>query len=132
MLRSFYSALFTLVMPDFERLRRPGTRADARRSTALLVAAAHETVHRLVSREDSGYGDRSFLLHTPEQVCEGRGGSRGVAWRAEGELGGRGCGSGVALWWWWWTWCITSSIVLQASVSRELERWGRGREWGCL
>eukprot|EP00903_Cladosiphon_okamuranus_P006045 g5962.t1 len=67
-LRSFYSSLFTLVMPDFERLRRPGTRADARRSTALLVAEAHETVHRLVSREDSGYEDRSFLLHTPEQV----------------------------------------------------------------
>lgn len=55
-------------MPDFERLRRPGTRADARRSTALLVAEAHETIHRLVSREDSGYTDRSFLLHTPEQV----------------------------------------------------------------
>lgn len=36
--RSFYSSLFTLVMPDFERLRRPGTRADARRRTALLVA----------------------------------------------------------------------------------------------
>ncbi|CBN75179.1 conserved unknown protein [Ectocarpus siliculosus] len=67
-LRSFYSSLFTLVMPDFERLRRPGTRADARRSTAMLVAEAHETVHRLVSREDSGYADRSFLLHTPEQV----------------------------------------------------------------
>lgn len=58
-------------MPDFERLRRPGTRADARRSTALLVAEAHETLHRLVSREDSGYTDRSFLLHTPEQVREG-------------------------------------------------------------
>ncbi|CAM9314341.1 unnamed protein product [Pylaiella littoralis] len=67
-LRSFYSSLFTLVMPDFERLRRPGTRADARRSTALLVAEAHEAVHRLVSQEDSGYADRSFLLHTPEQV----------------------------------------------------------------
>ncbi|CAN0431647.1 unnamed protein product, partial [Laminaria digitata] len=67
-LRAFYSSLFTLVMPDFERLRRPGTRADARRSTALLVAEAHEAVHGLVSREDSGYADRSFLLHTPEQV----------------------------------------------------------------
>ncbi|CAM9239277.1 unnamed protein product [Ascophyllum nodosum] len=67
-LRSFYSSLFTLVMPDFERLRRPGTRADARRSTALLVAEAHETIYRLVSRPDSGYADRSFLLHTPEQV----------------------------------------------------------------
>lgn len=67
-LRSFYSSLFTLVMPDFERLRRPGTRGDARRSTALLVADAHELVFRLVSREDSGYTDRSFLLHTPDQV----------------------------------------------------------------
>lgn len=58
-------------MPDFERLRRPGTRADARRSTALLVAEAHETVYQLVSREGNGYVDRSFLLHTPEQVRNG-------------------------------------------------------------
>lgn len=97
MLRSFYSSLFTLVMPDFERLRRPGTRADARRSTALLVAEAHETVHRLVSREDSGFEDRSFLLHTPEQVRAGRG--RGVWRRRRMGVGG---GGGV-LWclpWW--------------------------------
>lgn len=68
MLRFFYSSLFTLVMPDFERLGRPGTRADARRSTAVLVAEAHDTIYGLVSAKDSGYADRSFLLHTPEQV----------------------------------------------------------------
>ncbi|CAN0043130.1 unnamed protein product, partial [Discosporangium mesarthrocarpum] len=67
-LRHFYSSLFSLVMPDFERIRRPGVRADARRTTSLLVAEAHEGIYALAADEASGYEDKSFLLHTPEQV----------------------------------------------------------------
>lgn len=85
-------------MPDFERLRRPGTRADARRSTALLVAEAHETVHGLVAREDSGYVDRSFLLHSPEQVRVGR---------RDGEWRGGVCGVGYRR-----VTCVNISTVL--------------------
>ncbi|CAM9217699.1 unnamed protein product [Phaeothamnion confervicola] len=67
-MQSFYSSLFALVLPDFERVTAPAVRAAARRRTALRVAEAHDTVHAAVRDPANGYRDTSFLVHTPAQV----------------------------------------------------------------
>ena len=67
-MRSFYSSLFSLSLPEFDRLRNPRLAAQARQQIAVELADAHAAVHRLVMAPESGYSDQSFLLHTPQQV----------------------------------------------------------------
>ena len=43
-MHAFYSSLFALVMPSFDRLTPPAARAAARKAIALHIVAAHDSV----------------------------------------------------------------------------------------
>eukprot|EP00616_Rhizochromulina_sp_CCMP1243_P008845 CAMPEP_0118980786 /NCGR_PEP_ID=MMETSP1173-20130426/29108_1 /TAXON_ID=1034831 /ORGANISM="Rhizochromulina marina cf, Strain CCMP1243" /LENGTH=726 /DNA_ID=CAMNT_0006931157 /DNA_START=89 /DNA_END=2265 /DNA_ORIENTATION=- len=64
----FYSTIFALAVPSFERLAPLEVREAARKGVAERIANAHQSVYNLVKDPANKYGDSSFLQHTPEQV----------------------------------------------------------------
>ena len=68
-MHAFYSSLFALVMPSFDRLTPPTARAAARKAIALQIVAAHDSVNAMVRDPANKYTNaEACLLHTPEQV----------------------------------------------------------------
>jgi len=71
-LDSFYKSLFSLVMPEFDRLTSPRLRASARNATAQTIANSYEAFYNAVmDKERSGIDEASLkgiLLHNPQQV----------------------------------------------------------------
>ena len=68
-LKALYATLFSLAMPSFDRLASPRLRVRARRGTALLVAAAYDTVYNAVTDARHAYPDAADLVpHPPNQV----------------------------------------------------------------
>jgi len=71
-LESFYKSMFSLVMPEFDRLTSPRLRASARNATAGAIAVAYEKFY--VSLTDTGRSGfqpaqlTNILLHDPHQV----------------------------------------------------------------
>lgn len=64
----FYSSIFTLVMPDFDKVQQSSIKIQARQRTALALANAHEAIYEMVTDDKNHYSTRSFLQHTPQQV----------------------------------------------------------------
>ncbi|GBG31894.1 Conserved oligomeric Golgi complex subunit 6 [Hondaea fermentalgiana] len=71
-LDSFYKSMFSLVMPEFDRLSSPRLRASARNATAGAIAATYEQFYAtLQDLSRSGYQPAqlsNILLHDPQQV----------------------------------------------------------------
>jgi len=67
-MNQFYSSLFTLVMPDFEKVQEPKIKSQARQKTALALSDAHSKIYTMVTNEHNKYQNKSFLQHTPQQV----------------------------------------------------------------
>ena len=68
-LREMYSSLFSLAMPQFDRLQSPRLRMQARRSMALALSQAHKTLYDAIMRPGAGYdGPMAIVVHTPAQV----------------------------------------------------------------
>ncbi|KAG5180265.1 oligomeric complex COG6-domain-containing protein [Tribonema minus] len=66
---AFYSALFSLTMPELERVRAPLVKGRARQLSSRQIADAHAHLHGVLSAPAAGYRDAaSFLSHTPDQV----------------------------------------------------------------
>jgi hypothetical protein len=65
----FYSALFTLDLPEFQRMQNSRARRRARQQIATLIARAHGRIHAAVSVPTNAYENiSSILAHAPEQV----------------------------------------------------------------
>ena len=71
-LDGFYKSLFSLVMPEFDRLASPRLRVSARNSTAQTIALAYDQFYaRMQDEKVSGYTKEQlakFLLHDAAQV----------------------------------------------------------------
>ena len=67
-LKTFNNALFTLFVPDFERIRDPDEKAKVREDTMGAVAAAYEDVWNTLRDPSNGFAASDALVHTPEQV----------------------------------------------------------------
>lgn len=71
-LDSFYKSLFSLAIPEFDRLQSPRLRASARTQTAQTVASTYLTFYTaLFDTTTSGYTAEQLnqvFLHSPEQV----------------------------------------------------------------
>jgi len=83
-MRSFYSSLFALAMPDFDRLHNPRLAAQARQKIAHELADAHATVRArrpaarvrarardAAQREDGGYTASRVVAAAPRR-CRSR------------------------------------------------------------
>lgn len=67
-MRTFYT-MISSSLPQFDRLRSPRLRAQARRSLCSALAQGHRVVYDAVTRPDAGYDDpKSILIHTPERL----------------------------------------------------------------
>jgi len=69
----FYQAMFSMVMPEFDRLNNPRLRTSARNSTARSVALGYEKLYNTLSDPQSGYTPEELdriLVHAPEQVSK--------------------------------------------------------------
>jgi len=70
-LENFYKSMFSLVMPEFDRITSSRLRTNARTSTAREIATAYESFYAAVRRPTSGYTQEQLdgvLLHSPDQV----------------------------------------------------------------
>ena len=68
-MKSLYSKIFSLTMPQFDRVQDSRLRSEARRSMCVLIANAHKTVFDMVTDSKSGYNDpMSIVIHNPFRV----------------------------------------------------------------
>jgi len=67
---SFYESMYSLVMPEFDRLASPRLRASARNSSAQAVASAYEEFYSAVANSNSFSEEdvNTILLHDPVRV----------------------------------------------------------------
>ena len=72
-LSRFYQMLFSLLLPEFDRLNNPRLRESARTSTARSLSSSYEKLYARVSAPESGYSVEEverILVHKPEQVAK--------------------------------------------------------------
>ena len=72
-LSRFYQTLFSLLLPEFDRLNNPRLRENARTSTARSLSSTYEKLFNRVSASGSGYTEEEverILLHRPDQVTK--------------------------------------------------------------
>mmetsp|Transcript_8875 Transcript_8875/g.25795 ORF Transcript_8875/g.25795 Transcript_8875/m.25795 type:complete len:754 (-) Transcript_8875:60-2321(-) len=65
---AFNAALFTIFVADYERITDPDEKNEARIDTMKRVAEGYEVIWDMVTDDANQYSDRSFLVHTPDQV----------------------------------------------------------------
>eukprot|EP00511_Aplanochytrium_stocchinoi_P002179 CAMPEP_0204830734 /NCGR_PEP_ID=MMETSP1346-20131115/9190_1 /ASSEMBLY_ACC=CAM_ASM_000771 /TAXON_ID=215587 /ORGANISM="Aplanochytrium stocchinoi, Strain GSBS06" /LENGTH=142 /DNA_ID=CAMNT_0051961237 /DNA_START=86 /DNA_END=514 /DNA_ORIENTATION=+ len=69
----FYQSMFSMVMPEFDRLNNPRLRTTARNSTARSIAMGYVRLYNALSNPESGYSKEELeriLVHAPEQVSK--------------------------------------------------------------
>ena len=64
-MKSLYSKIFSLTMPQFDRVQDSRLRSEARRSMCVLIANAHKTVFDMAT--DSKSGRRDPMSHCDSQ-----------------------------------------------------------------
>jgi len=68
-MKKLYASTFSLAMPQFDRVRNPRLRAQARRAMCDLLAQAHRTIFDAITHRDSGYENpMSVVIHSPARV----------------------------------------------------------------
>ena len=68
-MKLFYSKIFSLTMPQFDRVQDSRLRSQARHSMCVLIADAHKVIFNMVTDSESGYADpMSIVIHNPGRV----------------------------------------------------------------
>jgi len=68
-LKVFYSKVFSLTMPQFDRVQDSRLRSEARRSMCVILAGSHKVAFDSIMDSKSGYADpMSVVVHNPSRV----------------------------------------------------------------
>mmetsp|Transcript_8424 Transcript_8424/g.10653 ORF Transcript_8424/g.10653 Transcript_8424/m.10653 type:complete len:875 (+) Transcript_8424:213-2837(+) len=67
-MKKFYESLYDPPYPSYENIKDPVLRKRARNKIAENVVEVYREIYEMVTSEQGGYGDMTFLGHSPEQV----------------------------------------------------------------
>jgi hypothetical protein len=67
-MKKFYASLIDPPFPSYDNIKDPVLRKRSRNKIAKNVSDMYEEIYSMVTSEKGGYGDLSFLEHSPDQV----------------------------------------------------------------